>query len=522
MSENTRTIVRNTSWYGIENVVSAIAALITSIAIARTLGPAKMGYMVYVMWIASLTASLGSLGIPATTAKYMAEFIGKGDRGTARFIYIRTLLLQMGLSTVATAGILVWVLLRAEPAYSLAATLVVLSIWPAMVNSISAQANVATENLAANLPGSAASTLVYLVAILATVVCHWGVVGVGAAFLGMRTVDFLVRFIPTMRRVLSWGKDHTQLEELRRRMIRFAVQSVASMIVGLIVWSRSEVVLLKYLCSDIRQIAFYSVAFSMADRLLIASSVFGWASATTIYAQHGRDKSKNSLVTASAFRYLALVAIPLHAIAAALAAPALLVFYGSKYLGASMVVTLAPLLCMPKAFMTPVQGLMQSAERQGIVIFATVFAGIVDWSVAAYLIPAHGAVGACIGSGAAQVTAIIILWGMAIRKFNVKLPWGQFVKTVFIAVIAALTAYMIASKLPPFWGVALGGSAALIVLLVLFYLMRVLEPQDYGRFKVVADLLPKSIARAVNALLSLLVQPQAAGEAAQEQLAVKQ
>ena len=52
-------------------------------------------------------------------------------------------------------------------------------------------------------------------------------------------------------------------------MMTFAWQSVATMIVALIVWNRSEVILLKYLCSDIRQIAYYSVAFSMAERLLI-------------------------------------------------------------------------------------------------------------------------------------------------------------------------------------------------------------------------------------------------------------
>ena len=51
-----------------------------------------------------------------------------------------------------------------------------------------------------------------------------------------------------------------------KRMMSFAWQSVASMMVALIVWDRSEVILLKYLCADIRQVAYYSVAFSMAER----------------------------------------------------------------------------------------------------------------------------------------------------------------------------------------------------------------------------------------------------------------
>jgi O-antigen/teichoic acid export membrane protein len=125
---NTKTIAKNTGWYGLENIIGLAVGLFTSIAIARTLGPSKMGYIIYVMWIASVVSSLGSLDIPATTRKYMAEFLGMGDRGTARYIYFRTLLLQIGVATLATGGILFWVLRDAHAEYRVASVLVVLSI----------------------------------------------------------------------------------------------------------------------------------------------------------------------------------------------------------------------------------------------------------------------------------------------------------------------------------------------------------------------------------------------------------
>src|ERR1700744_3894841 len=99
---NTKTIARNTSWYGLENVLSSLVTLITSIAIARTLGPTKMSYIIYVAFISSVVSSLGGMGIPATTQKYMAEFLGMPDRGTARHIYFKTLFVQMGFAAVAT------------------------------------------------------------------------------------------------------------------------------------------------------------------------------------------------------------------------------------------------------------------------------------------------------------------------------------------------------------------------------------------------------------------------------------
>jgi O-antigen/teichoic acid export membrane protein len=467
-----------------------------------------MGYFIYVSWITTVVSSLGGMGIPATTQKYMAEFIGMGDRGTARYIYFRTLLLQAGLATLATAGLLVWVLRDASQEYRVATALLVLSIWPSMVNFVSAQANVATEELSTNMPGSIISILAFCMGIAATVVLNWGVVGVGASMLLMRVVDFLVRFFPTMKRILAWDTTHVQPEGLSKRMMSFAWQSVASMVVVMIVWDRSELILLRHLSSDIRQVAFYSVAFSMAERLLIGSAVFGSAATATIFAQYGRDKSRLAAITASSFRYLALTSIPMHVISVALAAPALLLLYGNRYKGAVLVVTLAPLLCLPKAFIAPVQSLLQSAEKQSYVIAATVFAGIVDIGVAWYFIPAYGAVGACIGSGAGQFTAVGVMWAVGIYLFKVKLPWMQVAKIALISVLASLTAHAIAVYLSPFWAILLGGSASLIVLFGLFYLMRVLEPEDHDRFKIMTGILPKKVAGPLNVFLTLLIRPE--------------
>jgi len=504
---NTKTIAKNTAWYGLENAISIFVTMFTSIAIARTLGPTKMSYIIYVMMIASVSSSLGGVGIPATMRKYMAEFLGKGDRGTARHVYIQTFLLQMGMATLVSGGVVFWVVMHASPDYRLAAILIALSIWPTMVNSMSAQANIAAERLSANLPASILSILGYLLAIAATVVFHWGVVGVGGAMLFMRSVDFLVRFIPTMLRILRWETTHVRPEGLQARLLSFAWQSVTSTLVALIVWDRSEIFLLEHLCSDVRQVAFYSVAFSMADRLLMSASIFGTAIGATIFIQYGRDKRRIPEITATAFRYLALTSIPLHVIAASLASPLLLLLYGQQYRGALMVATLAPILCLPKAFLEPARNLLQSAERQSIVILSTAFAGVVDVGVAWFLIPVHGAVGACIGSGTAQFAAIGILWAMNIFLYKVKLPWVLLAKVCGISILASLTAHYVGLHLAPFWALLCGGSAAAVVLLVLFYFLRVLEPQDHSRFKLLAGMLPKPVAERLNVILALMIRP---------------
>jgi O-antigen/teichoic acid export membrane protein len=288
-------------------------------------------------------------------------------------------------------------------------------------------------------------------------------------------------------------------------MIAFSWQSVTTMVVAMIVWDRSEFFLLHHFSSDI-QIAYYSVAFGMAERLLIGASVFGGAASATVFAQYGRDKSKVAALTTSTFRYLALTSIPLHFISAALAFPALLFLYGKQYSGAAMVVTLAPLLCLPKAFIGTAQALLQSSERQSYIIFATILAGAVDIGVAWYLIPAHGAVGACIGSGTAQIAAVGMMWAVGIHLYSVKLPWSQVAKITLASTLAALSAHFIAMHLNPLGAILCGGTASLMVLLGLFYLMRVLEPQDRVRFRVLTGMLPKPISGPVDRMVSFLIR----------------
>jgi len=508
---NSKTIARNTAWYGLENLIGFVTSLITSIAIARTLGPTKMGYIIYVTWLTSIVSQLGSVGIPVTTRKYMAEFLGGGDYSTARFIYLRTLLIQTLLATAATIGAVIWVIYDAPADYRTAALLLVLGMLPAMSNFISAQANVAAENLSANLPASLASTATYFILTLLAIVLHWGVNGIAFAMFAMRVADFIVRIIPTMRRILSWDSGHAHPPaDLRTRMMSFAAQSVMGMLLTLVVWDRSELFLLKHLNSDIRQLSFYSVAFSLAERLLLFPTIFASATGASIYAQYGRDRSRLPAMTAAAARYIALISLPLHIIAIPLAAPVLLVLYGNQYVGALLVASVAPLLCLPKAFSVPIQSLFESVDRQKYFIVTTVIASFVDIGVAWLLIPAHGALGACLGSGAAQLTAVGLMWAVGIRQYNIQLPWGFILKIGAISIFSSCIAYAAIAHLSALPALIIGCIVSTAVFFTLAYIFKLLEPEDRDRFKVITNALPSSVATPVNYLLERFTRRMAA------------
>src|SRR5689334_22449171 len=100
---NTEIIASNSVWYGIEVVITIVSTLATSIVIARAIGPDKLGYFSYIMWLANISAAIGSFGIPATTRKYMAEYFGLGQPGVSRAIYQATLRSQSILAGTITA-----------------------------------------------------------------------------------------------------------------------------------------------------------------------------------------------------------------------------------------------------------------------------------------------------------------------------------------------------------------------------------------------------------------------------------
>src|SRR4029077_14248492 len=135
--------------------------------------------------------------------------------------------------------------------------------------------------------------------------------GVAASLLISRTLEAFVRGIP-VRRWIRQAPCVSLPEDVRKKMKTFSAQSIVLMVLGVVVWDRSEIVFLRRYSADIRQIAYYSVSFGMAENILGAIRIFGNSVATTMRAQYGRDRKSLRLMLPTAVGYIALLAIPLY------------------------------------------------------------------------------------------------------------------------------------------------------------------------------------------------------------------
>ncbi len=438
---NSETIARNTLWYGAENIAGLLTAGLTSILVARSFGPATIGHFSFIVWVTSVSALIGSFGLPLTTRKYMAEYLGRGDGGTARAIFFASLrtqtLLALGVACLGTAAALTMF----QPGYRFVAALLFAALIPQMIISVPSQANNASERFASNVPGSLAGMLVHAGGIALTLSFGWHLPGLAWSMLISRTVELIIKLVSA----LGWiGKlPKTDLPgHLRKRMLGFACGAFAFTALNYLVWERSDVLLLKLLQTDIRQIAFFSLPFSLVESTLMVPRTLASALGASSLTHYGGNRQNSYRITELSFKYTLMCGLPLLVGLAALSTPVVGLLYGPAYRPAAHVLAMISILAVAKSVLAPVQTLYFATEKLGLVLWVTCLSGVVNILMDVTLIPRYGAMGAAVANGVAQALAAVLLWRQAVRIFNLRLHRR------WLSGIALSTGVMAAAVLP--------------------------------------------------------------------------
>jgi O-antigen/teichoic acid export membrane protein len=507
---NSNTIAKNSFWYGIETITNLFLTFFTSIAVARAFGPEKLGYFLYMWWIAGVAGMVGSLGIPAATRKYMSEYFGRGQMGIVRTVFFKTLRLQTGIAAGVALCSLILIWFFGDHRYRLMSLFMIASIFPYLINSVVAGANAALEDLRANVPASLVSTAIFVSAVASSIYFGWDLLGISVGLFTMRATELVVRLLPMIRRLNAHSPEPLD-QTLSKRMFLFSGQSLVLLLLGLVIWDRSEMVFLKSLCSDIRQVAFYSVAFNLTERLLMFSQIFGTATEATVMAQYGRDSTRSGEIIGASVRYLALISFPIHLGLAAIAGPVMWIIYGQKYSGAVPALIVAACLGIPKAFLLPVQALLASWERQDLIIRWGLVAGALNIALDLALIPKHGAVGAALANGTAQTFSVLTLWLAAVRLLKVRVPILPVVKLALISFAMALLVHVATSRLGPVSAVLVAVLLGAAIFMVLIRMTGALDPTDHRRMLNLKRHVPSSFGRILQASLNWLIPLPASG-----------
>jgi O-antigen/teichoic acid export membrane protein len=505
LRNNTKIIGRNFVFMGLEVVITLVVTLLTSVFIARVIGPTRLGYFNLVMWLTSIACSLGSLGIPLTTFKYMAEFLGGGQTELARAVFFYNLRMLSAIGTVAMAVSMAAVFTFVDPQYRLCSALLVLSMLPSMVTFVPSQANTAAENSELNTRGAMAGAVVYIVAVGASLLLGWNLVGISAGILLSRIVELIVKIVPVFRSMASVPRVPLP-EDLRKRMITFSGLTTALLLVQTVVWDRSDVIFLKLLQSDIRQLAFFSVCFSIADRLVLPAQAFASALSATQMSEYGRDKTSLYRITSDSFAYLLMGGLPVMIGVACIGGPFIRVVYGPQYLPAIPVFIVVALLSIPKAVLTPAQTLLYSAEDLGFVLKWGALASLTNILLDFVLIPHYGATGAAFANGIAQSFAITVLWRRILTRYPVRLDTSALWRlSAATAVMAAVTLGIVAMPFGAVAKLAFAIPGGAIAFLLSARSLRLWQKDDRRRLLMLSSLVPAPARRLYEGLVDFLV-----------------
>jgi O-antigen/teichoic acid export membrane protein len=516
-------ILHNSFWYGLEQVMELIVFLGTSIAVARFFGPSRMGYFSYINFFVTIVTRTSGSGLAGATRKYMAEFLALNRPGAARAVYQLAYRYQV-LAGIAIAALsLVAVLAFGDPDYRGMSVLLILSIIPGVLSWVPAQANQAFEDVYENTTSAVGYILSYALIIALTLYFHWGLVGIASAQLIGRTVEVLLRTPPLHRRLRL-----IPLETLERvvilRIRTFCLQAVGIQLLMSIVWDRSELFFLNHfaplesvggvLKRNFTQLGFYSVSFTLANNLLVIPRAFGSATGISLMVESVRDPTRIDPILRNACRYLLFVVFPVHLGAAAIAAQALALGYGDKYVAAIPVVIVASLLSIPRAFQEIAEVLLRAADRQKQILVWFGITGVLNIALDLYLIPRYQAVGAAWGNGLAQLFGIVAIWVQARRVHTFSFPLRSGVRLLAAAVVMGAVSFAVVNQLPfaaylghtpaGFAGLVSAVLAAAITYIVGVRLLHGLQPSDRERLQPIGNRLPGPARLAYLAVLTFI------------------
>jgi O-antigen/teichoic acid export membrane protein len=289
-------------------------------------------------------------------------------------------------------------------------------------------------------------------------------------------------------------------------MFAFSGLSTGLMILQIVIWDRSDIIFLKLLQPDIRQLAFFSVCFSVADRLMQVPQTFANALSATQMAEYGRDKDRLFKMTSQASLYVLLGALPMLIGVACIGGPFVRVTYGSLYLPAIPVFILVALFSIPKAVLTPALTLLYSAEDLGFILKWGSVAALINVLLDVALIPRHGAIGAAWANGIAQTFAAVSIWGRVLLRYPVRIDMPVLLRLAAATLAMAIVVLgIVAMPISAVLKLGLAVPAGAFVFVITSRMFMVLQKDDRRRLLVLSALLPTPVGSSLRRLANFLV-----------------
>lgn len=473
-------------------------AIGVSVVLARTLGPEAFARFALLSFVVPLLFAVTDLGVSQAAMREASRSYAAGDLATTRALLGKivgwnllrfpilcplTVLLVDGsmVASMALAAYLVLVLASAGVNLALnAENRVAVLAKVAFVQALAA----AGTSIASALAGASPETIFAL---------SLASGGVAAPIWLLATSPQLRRaaLVPRLPRGLGTG------------FWRFGVTALAVSLLTLLVFSRSEVVLLE-LFEEQQALAVFALAFGLAQRLTTpVDTLLG----PLVPALAALDAAHPERLRAGFDRALRLASVAVAFLAASAVAGMVFLapfLFGPEYDDVGLAFAALAGISLFQSAAQPYTALVYAVGRPQIALRALTAALVVDVGVAVVLIPPFGLWGAVAANAAGALVAIVLAARAVAGRGSVRLAGVAAPRLLLVSVVAASLSAGAGLLALPLHALAATGAAVLVgtgAFVVGGRLGGGLVSGEDAR--VVAEALPRPVARA----LALLVRP---------------
>lgn len=449
--------IRNGLWNASANVVAALAGVIGSILIVRSLTLEAYGMFSYYLWLAGILGAIGTLALPNSLTKITSELRGRYQLDEARALSQSVALSLFGLNLLITIGTVIWAI-SSPPAQQTYLFIIAVILIPTALVAVFRSTLWGTERYGPVSMASTGSSLLRLALVGIAYLAQWDAPGFVAAVLGTSIVEGIMLGWIINRTANSVGVSfafHLPNEDTVRRYLAFVVPATLSLPLAVIVWERSEIFFLERF-SSIEQVGFYGLGFTIFDMFL----ALGWALINGFYPAISKDYGAGDwpqirAKVHQALRLATLYAVPLSFGAWATLDRLIELLYGPKMDAAVPVAQILSAGLLPGVITGVLGATLIAVGRIWFSAGLGVAISTVNIALNLILIPRFGAVGGALANTGVQLLYTVVLFIAVYRLYEIRVSLRSVAK---IAVIGALTTFVLPGVvqvwLPGVWGLA--------------------------------------------------------------------
>lgn len=476
MESTTRRIGTAMAWSVASRAIRFALGFASSVVVVRSLGEHDYGVLSIVRSVLMFVVILAGVGSGQALLKFLpAMRVAQSGAAAVRLVRRVALVHAAGWCVLLAIAVAArgWTerLFHVDGLGVVVAAGVALSLFEVFftVASQVLNANYDAKRLAI---ASAASHVVYLLALVVALPAGLGVIGVLVAAAAGNMVACVI-VMGRLRASTAYGSG-TGSDFGGMRILRYSAPFAAVGILNIVVWRQSETLLLGHFRSP-EETGYFDLAYRLPQTILefVPGTVWPLVMAGMSEA-FARDRSSIVRVIDRYYRMLFVLCAPLCALGAVLAPRVVSVMFGEGMAPAAIPMQLFFLILSVSFLATPLSMSLYVLERTHVNLLIYGILAVVNVGLDLLLIPKYGVPGAIVPVAIA-IALQPLAYFVAVRRelADVKIPFA-FIGRCFLASGSVLVALPLLRWLPGAPGLAVAGMAAAAALAFAYRYARVL------------------------------------------------